>query len=326
MSKRLPGFGVLAIGVVVLIVLFGTNLFAVGSAFEELTDEFRPIMNDEAIAAAKADVAGLAAVSEEFSTQVAPAVAQSLQLTPDELNAFIGTNFPAVAAGLAALPEIVTQFTSVVGLLEQQQSNFEQADQIPTSNLPASTVPWIILLIGIGAIAVGIVMLGKSDYAWLIATGFGVLVVAISLLLSFLPKATAADDLNAALKPVYTQELVTQSAQALGLVSAMGQQMQEEMLPALAQQLQMDEAGMQAFLGQFPATAMALAGLGESTERFQTMVTAFDSQLENYDTIKNTELFPIALLILVSGLLIMVCGIWLFIVARREQPPPEPAT
>lgn len=326
MSKRLPGFGVLAIGVVVLIVLFGTNLFAVGSAFEELTDEFRPIMSDEAIAAAKADVAGLAAVSEEFSTQVAPAVAQSLQLTPDELNAFIGTNFPAVAAGLAALPEIVTQFTSVVGLLEQQQSNFEQADQIPTSNLPASTVPWIILLIGIGAIAVGIVMLGKSDYAWLIATGFGVLVVAISLLLSFLPKATAADDLNAALKPVYTQELVTQSAQALGLVSAMGQQMQEEMLPALAQQLQMDEAGMQAFLGQFPATAMALAGLGESTERFQTMVTAFDSQLENYDTIKNTELFPIALLILVSGLLIMVCGIWLFIVARREQPPPEPAT
>jgi hypothetical protein len=325
MSKRLPAFGVLAIGVIVLIVLFANNLFTVGTAFEELTDEFRPIMTDEAIAAAKADVAGLGAVSEEFNTQVAPAVAEALQMTPDELNTFLGTNFPAVAAGVAALPGIVDQFTSVVALLEQQQSNFEQADQIPTSNLPASSVPWIILLIGVGALLVGIVMLGRSNYAWLVATGFGVLVVALSLLLSFLPKSSAADDLNAALKPVYTPELVAQSAQALGVVGAMGQQMQEEMLPALAQQLQMDEAGMEAFLSQFPATAAALEGLSGSMERFQTMVTAFDSQLENYDTIKNTELYPIALLVLVSGLLIVVCGIWLFIVARRERPAQEPA-
>ncbi len=324
MSKRLPGFGVLAIGVVVLIVLFSTNLFTVGSAFEELTDEFRPIMSDDAIAAAQADVAGLAAVSEEFASQVAPAVAQTLQMTPEDLATYLGTSFPAVAAGVAALPEIVTQFTSVVGLLEQQQSNFEQADQIPTSNLPASTVPWIILLIGIGAIVVGIVMLGRSDSAWLVATSFGVVVIAISLLLSFLPKASAADDLNAALKPVYTPDLVAQSGQALGVVRAMGQQMQGELLPALAQQLQLDTGSMQAFVGQFPATATALESLGESTERFQTTVTAFASQLENYDTINNTELYPIALVVLVSGLLIMVCGIWLFIVARREQPPPEP--
>ncbi len=325
MSKRLPGFGVLAIGVVVLFVLFANNLFTVGPAFEELTDEFRPIMDDDAIATAAADVAGLGAVSEEFSTQVAPAVAEALQMTPDELNTFLGTNFPAVAAGVAALPDIVPQFTSVVGLLEQQQSNFEQADQIPTSNLPASTVPWIILLIGVGAVVAGIVMLGKSDYAWLAATGFGVVVVALSLLLSFLPKASAADDLNDALRPVYTQELVTQSGQALGVVGAMGQQMQEEMLPALGQQLQMDQAGMQAFLEQFPATAAALGGLEGSLDRFQTMVTAFDSQLDNYDTIKNTELYPIALVILVAGLLIIVCGSWLFIVARRERPPVEPA-
>jgi hypothetical protein len=159
-----------------------------------------------------------------------------------------------------------------------------------------------------------------------VATGFGVLVVALVLLLSFLPKASAADDLNRALRPAYTQELVSQSAQALGLVGAMGGQLQDEMLPALAQELQMDEAGMQAFLSQFPATAAALEGLEASLDRFQTMVTAFASQLDNYDTIKNTELYPIAVLILVSGLLIIVCGIWLFIVARRERPPAEPAT
>ena len=321
MSKRLPAFGVLAIGVVILIVLFANNLFSVGSAFEELTDAFRPIMTDEAIATAEADVAGLGAVSDEFNTQVAPAVAQALGQTPEELNIFLGTNFPSVAAGVGALPEIVPQFTAVVGLLGQQQSNFEQADAIPNNSLPASSVPWIVLLIGIGAIAVAIVMLGKNKQAWLIAVGFGVLVVAFNLVLSFLPKSSAADDLNAALKPVYTPELVADSGQALGVVSAMGQEMQEDLLPALGAQLQMGEEEMAGFLGQFPATEAALGGLGDSLGRFQTMITAFDSQLDNYDTIKDTALYPISLIILVSGLLVIACGVWTFLVVRKEDGP-----
>jgi hypothetical protein len=319
MNKRLPGFGVLAIGVIVLIVLFANNLFTVGGAFEDLTDEFRPIMSDQAISAAQTDVAALGAVSDEFANQVAPALAEALQLSPEDLQAFLGSNYPAVAAGVAALPEIVPQFTDVVNLLQSQQENFEQADAIPTKNLPATTVPWIILLIGIGTIVVAILMLGKIRFAWLIAIGFGVLVVAFTLALSFLPKSAAADDMNAALKPVYTQELVSGSAQALGVVGAMGQQMQEDMLPALSRQLGLDEAQMQGFLSQFPATAAALTGLGESIGRFQKMVTAFDSQLDNYNTIKNTALNPIAIVLLVAGLLVIVCGIWAFLADRRRD-------
>lgn len=319
MSKRLPAFGVLAIGAIVLIVLFANNLFTVGVAFEELTDAFRPMMTDEAIETAKADVAGLGAVSEEFQTELGPAIAQALQMSPDELNAFLGTNFPAVAAGVAALPEIVDQFTGVVGLLESQQSNFEAADAIPTTSAPASTVPWIVLLIGIGAVGVAIAMFGNVRFAWAIAIGFGVVVVVFSTALSFLSKSSAADDMNEAFRPVYTSELVAGSAQAIGVVGAMGQEMQTEMLPALSQQLGMDEAAMQEFLSQFPATSAALGGLEESIGRFQGMVTAFDSQLDNYNTIKDTALYPIALTVLVAGLLITICGVWGFIAERKED-------
>lgn len=325
MSKRLPAFGVLAIGVVVLIVLFANSLFTVGGAFEELTDAFRPIMTDDAIATARADVAGLGAVADEFQNDVAPAVAQALQMSPDELNTFLGTQFPAVAAGVGALPEIVPQFEGVVGLLGEQQSNFESADAIPTSSLPASTVPFILLLIGVGAVVVGIFMLGTNPKSWLIATAFGAVVVVLSLLLSFLPKSSAADDLNEALKPVYTPELVANSAQALGVVGAMGQEMQEKLLPALGQQLSMNEEQMAGFLSQFPATEAALGGLEDSLGRFQGMITAFDSQLDNYDTIKNTGLYPISLTVLVGGLLIMVCGVWRFVVNRREDAAPAVA-
>ncbi len=325
MSKRLPAFGVLAIGVIVLIVLFNSNLFAVGTAFEELTDAFRPIMTDESIATAEDDIAGLGAVADEFPTQVAPAVAQALQMSPDELNTLLGTNYPAVAAGVGALPEIVPTFSGVVELLAEQQSNFESADAIPTTSLPASTVPWMILLIGIAAVVVAIYMLGPSERAWLLATVFGVIVVALSLLLSFLPKSSAADAMNDALKPRYNQELVAGSAQALGVVAAMGQQMQEQLLPDLASQLQMGEEQMAGFLSQFPATEAALGGLGDSLDRFQTMVTAFDGQLDNYNTIKGTKLYPISLLVLIAGLLTIGCGVWRFVVDRRAESAPAPS-
>ena len=76
---------------------------------------------------------------------------------------------------------------------------------------------------------------------------------------------------------------------------------------------------MQDFLSQFPATAGALEGLEGSLGRFQTMVTAFDSQLDNYDTIKDTALYPIALIVLVAGLLIIVCGAWMFLAERDRM-------
>ncbi len=62
---------------------------------------------------------------------------------------------------------------------------------------------------------------------------------------------------------------------------------------------------MTGFLGQFPATAAALGGLGDSLGRFQTMITAFDSQLDNYNTIKDTSLYPIALVVLIGGLMVI---------------------
>jgi hypothetical protein len=324
MSKRLPALGVFAIGIIVLFVLFANNLFTVGSAFEDLTDAFRPIMTTEAISTAQADVAALGAVSDEFANQVAPQVAQGLQMTPEDLNVFLGTNYPAVAAGVSALPDISTQLTGVMDLLADQQSNFESADEIPTGSLPVTTVPWLILLIGIGTLVVGFLMFRGARFAWLIAIVYGAVVVVVILLLSFLPKSTAADDLNAALKPVYNQELVSNSAQALGVVSAMGNEMNDKLLPDLAQQLAMDDAQMQGFLSQFPATSGALQNLDATVDRFQKMVTAFDSQLENYDTIKGTSLNPIVVVLLVAGLLVIVCGVWGFMAQRKRPAAPTP--
>lgn len=319
MRNRLLAIGVALAGIAVLVMTLNGNIIGIAPDFEEMTDGFRPVMEDASLATAEADVAALGAVSQEFGTTVMPALAGALQMDADGLNQFMGAQFPAVAAGVGALPDIIEEFTGVVGLLASQQENFEQADQIPTSNLPATTMPWILLGITLGALIVAYLMFrnAKSGSAW--AMVFGVGVVIGLLVLSFIPKAQAADDMNDALKPVYNEAMVQGAGGALQVVGGMGQEMQTVMLPALAQQLQLSEAELQGFLGQFPATAAALQSLPDTMERFQGLVATFDAQLPNYESIQDTALAPVAWTVMLAGIAIFLLGGYGFYAARKEN-------
>ncbi len=325
MKKRLAAIGVVIVGVVLIIIPIAANLFTVAPAFEDLTDAFRDnVMTDEAVAQARTDIAGLTAVSEEFATKVVPTMSGALGMDVPTFQGFVQQQFPAVAAGVEALPAIATQFTGVIDLIESQQDNFAQADAIPTDDLPVTTVPWAILGMGVVAVIVGLVMMVRQGLGALLAVVLGVLVVAGTLLFSLIGKSTAADDLNEALKPVYTQELIDQSEQALAVVGAMGTQMQQEMLPALAQQLGMSSEQVNAFIGEnFPTTATALATMPDTMGRFQGLVGTFSSQLENYNTIKSTTLAPISWMVLIGGVLIVLLGVWGMLVARGEAGPKD---
>ena len=113
------------------------------------------------------DHAGLEAAGEEFQTAVAPAMAQQLGMTPEEFGAMVQSQYPAVAQGMEALPEITATFSGLIDTLDSQRELFESADAIPTDDLPATTVPWIITISGLLAIAAG-VMLFMPGRVWAI--------------------------------------------------------------------------------------------------------------------------------------------------------------
>ena len=52
----------------------------------------------------------MSAVAQEFENDLFPALSQALGMTGPELQGFVGQNFPAVAFGVAAPPEIYTTF------------------------------------------------------------------------------------------------------------------------------------------------------------------------------------------------------------------------
>ncbi|NMM35796.1 MAG: hypothetical protein HHJ13_17735 [Phycicoccus sp.] len=296
-----------------------SNLFAVGPAFENLITDFRPALTEQSIKTAHADIAGLSAVQTEFSTKLVPALSQQLKMTPEQFNGFVSQNFPKVAAGMGALPTAIPTFDGLINTLDQQRPLFASADAIPTESLPATTVPWAWVGAGILVFLIGLAALRSPKAGGAAALVVGLLLLVVPLALSLPGKAADADQLNANLKPIYTQALVDNAKGGLATIGAMGTEMGTTMLPALATQLKMTPEQLQTFLGaNFPATAQALQTMPASLERFNGLVKVFDNNLSNYETLKPVGLARLILILMVSGGLVAALGAVSIVTARRE--------
>ena len=324
-ARRTPGLlrKVLAaltvlIGLTFVAMTLIVNLFSVGPAFERLTDGFRPVMTQQSISTARSHVSDLATTGTEFQTQVLPTLAAQLKMSPTQLNTMMNTQFPAVAAGVKAIPTVAPSFDGLLSTLNQQRPYFTSADAIPTKNLPATTLPWGLLVAGVVTAGVGVYMWFAPRPGAIVAVALGALLVAVPLILSLPQKASDADQLNSNLKPIYTQSLITQSSAALTTMGAMGAQMQQQMMPALATQLNMTPAQLQAFFAKsFPNTTTALSDLPVTMKQFQGLVGTFRTHLSDYNTLKPVALLPIVWVMIGSGialLLVGATGVW---VTRR---------
>jgi hypothetical protein len=319
--RKVAGGLVALVGVAFLMSIVVNQLFSVGPAFERMADGFRPIMQEEALAALEQDLQGFTAVGAEFSTQGVEMMSQALGVTPEEFAAMMQQQFADVAAGMEQLPTVVENFNGVVATLRAEIDRFASADAIPTESLPATTIPWAMLIAGIVLIGLGIAIAVTPGRGVAIgAIVVGALLVVVPLVLSLPSKAADADQMNENLMPVYTLELVTGAKQGLQVVGAMGTQLQETMLPALAEQLGMDEAAVQGFLAEnLPATAGALGAMPDAMGRFTAVVEAFDTHLEDYQTISDVAFVPIVWTLIIGGAVALLAGIWAAFAARRAR-------
>jgi hypothetical protein len=172
---------------------------------------------------------------------------------------------------------------------------------------------------GVLAVIIGLVMFGRLRLGSLLALVLGVGLVAVSAFLSLPQKAADADQLNANLEPVYTAELVAGAEGALQVVGAMGNDLQSAMLPALAQQLQMEPDQLVGFIGEnFPAMGGVMANMDATMGRFQGMVTSFDANLDNFEVLKPVKFVPIIWTMIIVGIALVVFGAWGFIASSEE--------
>ena len=194
-------------------------------------------------------------------------------------------------------------------LIDDDHARFESADAIPTDDLPATTVPWIITISGILAIAAGVSLFMPGRVWGILAAVLGAALLITTFALNLPQKAADADELNDNLKPIYTQELIDGAEGSLVVVAAMGEEMQTKMLPDLAAALGMSPDELNAFMGQnFPATAAAMQTMPESLERFEAFVGIFAANLDNYETIQPVSFTPIIWMMVIGGILMVLAG------------------
>src|SRR3954447_10888765 len=200
--RRLAAAIAILLGSAMILAPAALHLFSRASAAERLTDDIRPAMTDRALAQTRAEFDLERAGLREFVDTGIPHLAADLGQTPAAFRASIDREFPAVSTGIQQLPAITPFVDNAINLFDENRAKFHSADAIPTTWLPYTAGPW--MLIGFGALLVllgAAVALGRGGRASLV----GLLVVALFLAVTplavrFPQKASAGRQLVALLR------------------------------------------------------------------------------------------------------------------------------
>jgi hypothetical protein len=146
-------WAVLAIGVMLIAAPFVIGLPGKAAGGQRMIDNFAPVMdqanvdktasyyydvfvplgqvapafNDETVARFEAYLSGLEGMQTDAANLV-PGLAQALGMTPEQVQAFLATEYPAMSQMLAGLPQMQEDFGSMVGMMS---ANTEIFGQVP---------------------------------------------------------------------------------------------------------------------------------------------------------------------------------------------------
>jgi hypothetical protein len=285
--QRIALVAMVVIGAFLIVLPLATRLPSKSAATGDMMTAFRPQMTDAALAQGAADGQTMAAMGQQLNTGMIPALAQQMKMTPDQMSAYLGTNFPAVGKGMAEFNTILPFFGNLQATMQAQQANYQQADQIPTGFLPPTSMTWLFVLPGAAFVLLGLFGLARPRLGRAMIAGAGVvgIVLVVGLLaVSMYGKASSADTMTTAFSPVFATQNVQQARADTNTVEAMSAQFTQQALPGLATALHMTPTQMSAMLTQqFPAVATGVAQLPQIVQRMETATSLIEGNVDNYN-------------------------------------------
>src|SRR2546423_3590200 len=150
--RRLVAASAIVLGAMMVLAPAALHLFSRASAAEKLTDDIRPAMTDRALAQTRSEFDLEGAALQEFVDRGIPRLAADLGQTPDAFRASLNSQYPAISTGIQQLPAITSTVDDAINLFDDNRAKFHSADAIPTTWLPYTVGPW--MLIGFGALLV----------------------------------------------------------------------------------------------------------------------------------------------------------------------------
>ncbi len=127
----------------------GLSVYSKGQAVDEMTKAFAPVFSDEGVAQMEADMAVIQKMTTQLESETLPGLALALSMSPDEFGAFMTESFPAVAAGLGNLDATLVKFDAFIAGIGANIDSFEQAADLPTAGMPATSLFYWLLVPGL---------------------------------------------------------------------------------------------------------------------------------------------------------------------------------
>ncbi|HLA81317.1 MAG TPA: hypothetical protein VJP78_06845 [Thermoleophilia bacterium] len=164
-GKLLFFWPVLVIGIALVVMPFAMSMPSKAGAGQDMLDNFRPIMQPANVSKT-ADYynntfVNLRPVAEggpqlaAEAPQLIAALAQQLNMSPEQVQQFLGSQFPAMAGLLGGLPQLLPTFANVppgldhykplVDVMQANVTNYEQVDSLPSFRL----FTWFFVIPGI---------------------------------------------------------------------------------------------------------------------------------------------------------------------------------
>ena len=143
-------------------------------------------------------------------------------------------------------------------------------------------------------------------------------------------KASAADDMTTAFKPIFATQSVQQAAAYTSDVQAMSVEFTQKALPGLATALHMTPAQMSAMMTQaFPAVATGVAQLPTIVQRMRTATGLIGSNVENYNQSASIPWSPGSMvamfwLMMLPALLVLAVGAGALALTGRSGAASQP--
>lgn len=276
------------LGVALLALPFATDMFAKTKGVDDLTGAFRDSFTEQALSATNSDMTIVDAMSRQLQDEMLPSLPQALGMTPEQFQAFMTQHYPAASAGIAQLDTVVPRFQGLVAGLNQQADNFRQADSIPTSSLPARTVPLLFVFPGAVLALLAIACLitrrrGLVKGASFAAVIIGLVFIIAPFVLSVPAKAQAVDAMTDSFSTTFSNTGVAQLENDLALVRAMSTQLETQTVPDLAGSLSMSPEQFGQFLNErFPDVATGMQQINAILTRFDTFGEAMGAHVEDF--------------------------------------------
>lgn len=216
-------------------------------------------------------------------------------------------------------------------LFDKDQGDFQAADSTPTTWLPFTIGPWLMVLVGLGLIGVGLVTLRPGSggpKAWpILAIGVAGLALAIGpLAVSFPHKTAQSAALVDDLRPLITRPTADAVKGWQSAMEQMTSQLEGQLLPALAAQLDETPAQLTASLApDFPAVATGLPKLRAVFVDFADKTKRLDGSVADFAKTKQIPYRTLPWLFIPSGLALAAGSAVALAAERRRTPAPQPA-